>query len=129
MSYQREKLAALATEALSRRPLATAKELSGQLKVHRHTLQRALAASGASIASLRQSVIIEQLKTRFSAPSAAPLKEIRAELGFPSSSAFARYVRRATGKSPSQLRSEYALGHAGLKRDGVALELSKPAAG
>ncbi|HKW88962.1 MAG TPA: helix-turn-helix domain-containing protein [Candidatus Acidoferrales bacterium] len=125
MSYQRNRLAKLAAVLMRRQPSLTQAEVSQSLGVHRHTLQRALKANGFSFASLKQVFVLERLERRFASARSASLKELWTELCFPSAAAFARYIRRATGKSPSELRAACALGHAGCKRARMILDPRK----
>ena len=121
MGYQREVLVKLAAELVSEQPWLTEAEASERLGVYRHTLQRALKANGWDFASIRQACVLERLERHFAGGKVASLKQVWTELGFASASAFARYVRQATGKSPSQLRADHALGHSTQKRSGMSL--------
>ena len=103
MVYQRERLAALAVDLVRRQPRMTLAEASEKLGVHRHTLQRALKASGRSFTHIKRVVVLERLGRGLDGARAVALKQIWVELGFGSASSFARYVRRATGKPPSAL--------------------------
>jgi AraC-like DNA-binding protein len=107
MGYQCEKLARLAAELMRQQMSLTAAEVSEKLHVHRHTLRRALKASGRSFALIKQSFVLERLERHFASTQATLLKEIWTELGFASASAFARYIRRATGKSPHEFRADW----------------------
>lgn len=123
MAYQREELADLARAALNREPRLGATALAARLGVHRHTLQRALAAGGASHAEMQRRLIRERLDAWLAHPGTLPVKAVWSELGFPSASSFARYVRRLTGRSPSELRERRELGRSERKRDKMALDL------
>jgi len=90
--------------------------------VHRHTLQRALKASGCSFQSMKQALILERFDCHLADGQAVPLKQVWAGLGFPSASALARYIRRATGKSPTELRADCVLGHLARRRSGMSLD-------
>jgi AraC-like DNA-binding protein len=103
MGYHLDKLAELAVELLRLQPQLTAAGASDRLHVHRHTLQRALKGKGQSFALIKQALVLERLDGHFAA-RATSLKEVWTELGFASASAFARYIRCATGKPPSELR-------------------------
>lgn len=103
--YDKTKLFQLTLELARQVPRLTEAEASERLHVHRHTLQRALKENGSNFALIRQTVVLDRLERHFAAAEAASIKQVWTELGFPSSSAFARYIRRATGKSPSELRT------------------------
>jgi AraC-like DNA-binding protein len=121
VSYQREKLVELTVELLRHQPRLTVAETADMLQVHRHTLQRALKFSGCSFALIRHEFILERFE-RHSAGGSSSLKQLWTELGFSSSSAFARYIRHATGKSPSELRANNNLGHSARKRSTTTLD-------
>lgn len=122
MSYQRQKLVGLAVDLLRQNPQLTVAEASELLGVHRHTLQRALRASGWSFAGMKQTLVLERLERHFSGAEAKSLKQVRTELGFPSASSFARYIRRATGKTPGGLRADPLLGQRKHKRSELLLD-------
>jgi AraC-like DNA-binding protein len=107
MAYAQEKLVRLILDLVREVPGITAAEASERLGVHRHTLQRALKSKGCSFAVIRQASVLERLGRRFVDAECASLKQVWTELGFSSGSAFARYIRRATGKSPSELRAHW----------------------
>lgn len=104
MGYQQEKLVELAAELVRQQPSLTEAEVSETLHVHRHTLRRALKANGRSFALIKQAFVLECLERHFASAQATSFKQIWTELGFSSASAFARYIRHATGKPPSELR-------------------------
>ena len=110
MGYPRETLAVLARDLVRRQPSLTAVEVSEKLDVHRHTLCRALKVDGKSLASIKRELVFERLNRVFANGQAISLKQVWTDLGFASASAFARYIRQATGKSPSELRAGYAVG-------------------
>ena len=116
MSYQPDKLVGLAVELLRNRPRLTASEVSARLLVHRHTLHRALKAGGHSFASIRQGLVLERLHVHLTSDQTTSLKEVRAGLGFASASSFARYIRRAPGKSPTEYRSWLHVGPNGAQK-------------
>jgi AraC-like DNA-binding protein len=107
MCYQHKKLVQLAAELVRQQLSLTAAEVSERLHVHRHTLQRALKANGRSFAFIKQAFVLERLERHFARAQATSLKQVWTELGFASASAFARYIRHATGKSPRELRADW----------------------
>lgn len=125
MSYQQEKLVKVTAELLRRQLHLSAAEVSERLHVHRHTLQRALRANGQSFASVKQGLVLGRLERHFAEAQATSFKELWTELGFASASAFARYVRHATGKSPSVLRAGFILGHSGREKSRMSLDVRK----
>lgn len=125
MGYQRERLLQLVAELLQQQPSLTEAEVSEKLNVHRHTPERALKAGGCSFASLKKIFVLERLERHFASPQPTSLKQVWTELGFSSASAFARYIRQATGKSPSELRGNRILGHYARKRAEMSLDPKK----
>jgi len=125
MAYQRERLVELAAELVRQQPGLTEAEVSEGLHVHRHTLRRALKANDQSFALIKRAFVLEHLKRHFASAQATSLKLLWAELGFASASAFARYIRHATGKSPSELRADCILGHSTRKRARMNLDARK----
>jgi AraC-like DNA-binding protein len=125
MAYHREKLIELATDLLRRQTNLTATEIGERLHVHRHTLRRAPRANGQSVASIKQGLLLGRLERHFAEGRATSLKELWSELGFASASAFARYVRHATGKSPGALRAGFILGHSARERSRMSLDMRK----
>jgi AraC-like DNA-binding protein len=115
MSYRTKKLVELAVDLVRQHPRLTAAEASDRLQVHRHTLQRALKANGLSFGLIKQALVLEHLDGRL-ALRATSLKQVWTELGFTSASAFARYIRHATGKSPSELTRRLNLGPFGTQK-------------
>jgi len=126
MSYQRWKFVELASELVRSQPGLTEAECADKLHIHRHTLQRALKAGGCSFALIKRAFVLERLKDNFASARAISLKQVWTELGFASGSAFARYIRHATGKSPSELRADCSSGHSVSKRARMNLDLGKP---
>ena len=114
MSYQPEKLIELAVNLLRDRPRLTAAEVSEKLRVHRHTLRRALKTNGQSLAMIKRALVLEHLDRHDDQPSS--LKDVWTGLGFASASAFARYIRHATGKSPTERRAGPHLGPFGTRK-------------
>ena len=126
MAYHREKVLYFAAELLRRQPSLTLAEISESLHIHRHTLQRMFKANGWSFASIKQAFVLDCLERHFSSAEPTSLKQLWTELGFNSASAFARYVRHATGKSPSELRGDRCLGHSVRKRSTMSLDGQNP---
>ncbi|MGH9477196.1 MAG: helix-turn-helix domain-containing protein [Terriglobales bacterium] len=124
MAYVLDEIACQAAELVRRQPCLTQVEISRRLDVHRHTLERAISAAGLELPRLRRDAVIEALCRHFSTgPAGQPLKEVWCGLGFTSSSAFARYVRRITGKRPTAFENCLGRGHPGRKKDELALDV------
>ncbi|MFG1202331.1 helix-turn-helix domain-containing protein [Xanthobacter aminoxidans] len=69
----------------------------------RRTLQRRLAAEGASLSELIDKVRAEQAIARLTATGSA-IRTVAAEVGYGSNASFSRAIRRWTSTSPSRLR-------------------------
>ncbi|MGH9488035.1 MAG: helix-turn-helix domain-containing protein [Terriglobales bacterium] len=89
--------------------------------MHRHTLRQALAAAGTSFENLQRTVILRLL--RRGAAANTPIKDIWTRAGFSSASSFARYVRRATGNNPTELRRALISGQLGPQSARLGLDL------
>ena len=114
--YERAKLVRLFLELIRHEPRLTELEASEKLHVHRHTLRRALKENNCSLATARRAAVLARLEQHFTRADSASIKQVWTELGFPSSSAFARYIRQATGKSPTELRAAWPF-HTGEEQD------------
>lgn len=121
MSYAYDQLAEAAVRLLQQRPALRLEEIADRLRVHRHTLHQALAACGGDFASLKRSAVLRRLAQSFE--TAEPFKDVWARSGFSSASAFARYIRHATGRTPSRLRAEYVSGQLGPELARMGLDL------
>lgn len=121
MAYTRSRLAESAAALLAERPLRTASDISAHLEIHRHTLLRALQDTGTSLAKLREQVVLKRLVAHGTTCSSTPLKQVWSGLGFGSASAFARFVRRATGLSPTEVCGR--VGRAEPKMDKMDLDV------
>lgn len=115
MSYRGEKLVEFAIDLVRQHPRLTAAEASDRLHIHRHTLQRTLKANDLSFKLIKQALVLERLDDRF-ALRLTSLKQVWTELGFASASAFARYIRHVTGKSPSELTGRLNFGPFGADK-------------
>lgn len=95
----------LVRDALETRPRITLAELSALLKVHRHTIEKAVrAASGKSFRQVQQSVIVEKAMAILSSSPDLSIKQIAVLMGYESSRGFSRAMRNALGASPKSFR-------------------------
>lgn len=109
MSYNTELLVRRAANIMVMDPYVKLSDLSQALGVERHTLGRAvLAVSGTTFRKLRRRLILERAMRYFHDEPNLSLKEVAARLGFSSARAFTRYVKCATGLTPSALQSSAA---------------------
>lgn len=125
MGYQSQIVVHLAVTLVRQQPWLSAEAVSERLGVHRHTLQRALKAHGQNFASIKKAIVLKHLERRLADSKSISLKQIWTELGFASASSFARYVRRTTGKSPTEFIGECALGQSVLTWSEMSLDRHK----
>jgi AraC-like DNA-binding protein len=82
----------------------TLREMSSRARIERHYIELACRSHGTTFRQLKEaarcSVAVQQLKERLS----DPIKTIAFDLGFSSSAAFCRFIKKATGRTPAQLR-------------------------
>jgi AraC-like DNA-binding protein len=81
------------------------RELAKALFTSERSLRRALSAHGTSYQSLRDEVRM-RLALQYLTSTATPVEEIARTVGFTSSRSFRRALKRWTGKSPTDVRSE-----------------------
>lgn len=103
MAYRLDGISGTVVGALRKNPRLTMADIASELGIHRHTLQRAMGMEGLSLAALRKTLVIERLIRHCECGPPESLKEVWVEMGFASASSFARYIRRVTGFSPSDL--------------------------
>lgn len=126
MSYHAHRIADLTVGLVQRQPWLSVAEVSERLGIHRHTLQRALKACGRSFASIKLEIVVSRLERHFASGGPESFKQIWSELGFVSAGSFARYVRHATGRSPTELRADWVSGHLVRKRAELSLDRKRP---
>lgn len=110
MAYQ---LASLARLVLERLRLSAGTSLAGaahELKVERHTLERALRkATGKTFRELRAEVVGKKAVALLSAEPNRSVKEVAFSLGYQSPRAFSRFLKRTLGSTPAAARLRAAL--------------------
>lgn len=84
-------------------PRATLDEAARRVHRSTRTLQRRLGETGTSYSTLQAEVRLAEALARIQ-ESAAPLTSIALDVGFASPQHMSRAVKRATGKTPSELR-------------------------
>ncbi|MGH9326699.1 MAG: helix-turn-helix domain-containing protein [Terriglobia bacterium] len=83
------------------------KQLSRELGIDRHTLERAVhRATGKPFRRLRQETLLARLAEAFLHGPNVPLKQVAFDLGFGSLRSFDRFVSSATGVTPTALRAQ-----------------------
>lgn len=80
-------------------------EVAQTLGVDRHTIENAMRSRRkTTFREYRRSRLLQAAQTMMDEPRLS-IKEIGIKLGYSSPASFSRFVRQATGKSPSQLRN------------------------
>lgn len=102
MSYDLAGLFERICTALSACPRAPLAALAEELRVERHTLERAVReVTGASLRALRAKTLVKVSGDLLRSQPQLSVKEVAARAGYPSARTFARAFKRASGVSPS----------------------------
>ena len=105
MGYDSRLVFARVTASLQAAPRIRLSELARQLKIERHTIERAvLRESGRRFRELQGEVTCSTALELLAADFPRSVKEISFALGYASPAAMSRFVKRACGKSPTELR-------------------------
>lgn len=94
MAYNPELIVRALRELLARTPRLRLSEAARRMGVDRHTLTRALAASGLHFRGLQGEATLTALHQLLSAHPPRSAKLLAQELGFSSPAAFSHYLRR-----------------------------------
>jgi AraC-like DNA-binding protein len=96
---------AAVVELIALNPRITLSEVSAELQIERHTIERACAeTSKLSFRELQQQIRFENACALLSEPKPHSIKEVAAALGY-SARAFTRFIERNSGCSPTELRA------------------------
>jgi AraC-like DNA-binding protein len=107
MSYDHSKIVVRLQKLLADNIHISLLEASQQLGVERHTVEKALKQiTGRSFREYRQRILLDQALRLLVQEASLSTKEIAAQLGYGSGTAFSRFVRRQTGRSPTELRQQ-----------------------
>lgn len=105
MTYDKATLTQEVLNLLRSRPNVTLTEVSVQLKVNRHTIERAcLDTTRKSFREHKSSAKFEEVCRLLSQTRTTSIKEVAFSTGFNSSAAFTRFVRKMAGLTPTELR-------------------------
>jgi AraC-like DNA-binding protein len=92
---------------LTQRPRMALSDLSRELGVERHTVERAVRdAKGKSFREFHREFVLSHITETLLAGSDLSLKEFAADLGYSSVQAFTRFVSKASGTTPARLRRQ-----------------------
>ncbi|MBI4454864.1 MAG: AraC family transcriptional regulator [Acidobacteria bacterium] len=106
MTYDLQGIFGRIERALAENPRTTLKEISQELQVDRHTLERSVyAAHRKSFREYQQEITLTAaLRTLKSEPNLS-IKQIAAILGYNSPRAFSRFIKCRTGRNPRDYRN------------------------
>ncbi|PYT75999.1 MAG: hypothetical protein DMG40_27065 [Acidobacteria bacterium] len=106
MSYDPRLLFAQISIRLDQTPARSLLELSREFQVGADAIQNVVASmtGGVKFTNFKDDLLLAKLTRLFLAKPTSPINELWFELGYKSSRAFARAVRRACGLSPADLR-------------------------
>jgi AraC-like DNA-binding protein len=106
VAYDLAKLSEMVQEALTNSPGASLAKLAQQLAIDRHTLEKAVrTTTGKSFRQLRQKVLLKKSLKLLQNEPALSIKDVAFRVGYSSPQAFQRFIRRASGKTPGQIRT------------------------
>jgi len=105
MAYYLEGMLNLIDHHLRAAPALSLQSLSRLINVERHTIERAVRhARGGTFRQLRNSVMLDEATKLLRDQPHLTIKEIAFKLGYRSQSAFSRFLRTASGQSPTFIR-------------------------
>lgn len=104
MAYNIEKISEAVIGRLESHPLATLRDLSQEFKVGERIIEKAVKANkGIAFRELRRELLLRKACDFLDQPNRS-VKEVSFLLGFSSPKAFARFIKRASGRTATQLR-------------------------
>jgi AraC-like DNA-binding protein len=107
VSYNVRLLFEKISDCLHNKPGKTLAELSQRLRVSERTIERACRRlAGRSFRRFREEILLRQVTRFLELQPEIAIKELSFGVGFKSTSSFARAIKRASGLSPEQLRTQ-----------------------
>ena len=105
VTYNRHKLLIEVDVLISETPRIKLADVARTLGVDRHTIENAMRSRRKiTFREYRRRKLLQAAERMMDQPHLS-IKEIGVKLGYSSAASFSRFVRQATGKSPSQLRN------------------------
>lgn len=105
VTYNRHRLLIEVDSLISETPRIRLAEVARTLGVDRHTIENAMRSRRkTTFREYRRERLLQVAQNMMDLPDCS-IKEIGIKLGYSSPASFSRFVRQATGKSPSQLRN------------------------
>ena len=107
MAYNPRLLLEEVQDALSSRQRIPISEIARQLKVERHTIERAVRkGTGRTFRQLQLEMLLAEAFRLLAAEPARSVKEVSVLLGCGSPRAFSRFMKHNCGRSPTEARSQ-----------------------
>jgi AraC-like DNA-binding protein len=105
MTYNLRRLMVELDIWLSHRPQIHLRELAEKLAVERHTIERAVReVAGTSFREYQKREVLKQALRLLTEGGGHSEKQIAFMLGYQSPDAFSRFIKAATGKTPTEIR-------------------------
>ena len=107
MAYDHQQIVFLLRQLLAENRQIRLQEAAQQLGIERHTIEKALKEiTGSSFREFRQRVIVNEALRMLESNDCLSTKEIAVYLGYGSGTTFARFLRKQTGQTPTELRRQ-----------------------
>jgi AraC family transcriptional regulator, transcriptional activator of pobA len=105
MAYDLESLLVVIDRHLRTTPSLSLHILAQRLNVERHSIERSVRlARGLTFRQLRNDIMLEEARKMLAEYPYSTIKEIAFRLGYRSQSAFGRFIKEASGSSPTRVR-------------------------
>ena len=105
MAYDLKGVVAVVEDELKKAPRTSLQGLSNQLRIERHTIEKAVRnQTGKSFRKLRDDIAFEIARSHLRSQPLRSIKEVPYQLGYHSPRAFARFIRRSSGEAPNKFR-------------------------
>lgn len=105
MSYNPASIRAAVTCVVRHNLRTTLQDVSVELGIDRHTVERAFADDGTTFRAVRSAMRLAAATELLSSSAPLSIKEIAVKTGF-SQAAFSRFIESRTGFSPTKLRKQ-----------------------
>jgi AraC family transcriptional regulator, transcriptional activator of pobA len=105
MAYSYSDIFQRLSVAFDEQPTCTLSDASTRLRIHRHTAANAIrSTTGDSFRAWRDRRLFDSAARSLRAHRDLTIKEISAQLGFNSTRAFDRFIKRHSGLCPTEIR-------------------------
>lgn len=114
MAYDLDSLAVVIDRHLRTTPGLSLQQLAQRLNIERHSIERSVRqARGLTFRQLRNNIMLDEARRMLAEYPYSTVKEIAFRLGYKSPSAFGRFIKDASGTSPTAVRLNKRNGHTG----------------